>query len=107
VYIFTEFQSDNELGRRVLAEYQAARQKGGSLLILVNLNCELEEHIRRMVHAERSQAAKDVHVDSVKRWRLDGRLAKCEGNSVRYEILDVGDLQPEQTAVQLLALLNQ
>lgn len=107
IYIFTEFQSDNELGRSVLAEYQAAAQKRGSLFVQVNLVCGVEENIRRMEHEERSKAGKYVHVENLKKWRLVGRLAKCEGSSVRFEILDVGDLQPEQTAVQLLALLNQ
>ena len=106
MYICAEFQSDNELGRRVLAEYQAAVQKRGRLFLLADLNCELEENIRRMEHAERNKAAKYVHADDVKRWRPDRRLAKCEENSVRYEILDVGDSQPEQAAVRVLALLN-
>lgn len=105
-YIFTEFQSDNELGRSVLAEYQAAARRRGSLFVQVNLECGVEENVRRMQHEERSKAGKYVHVENLRKWRLSGQLAKCNGEFVRFEIIDVGELQPEQTATRLLALLD-
>ncbi len=47
-YIFTEFQSENELGRSVLKEHAALLGKRGRWFMLVNLDCgDLEEDGRR------------------------------------------------------------
>jgi hypothetical protein len=106
-YIFTEFQSDNKLGRGVLAEYRAAAEKRGSGFVQVNLDCELEENVRRMTDERRTSAGKYVHDDNLRKWRRDNRLAPCEGgNFVRMERIDVGKLQPEETAVWFKSILD-
>jgi hypothetical protein len=107
-YIFTEFQSDNTLGRAVLAEYRAAAAKRGSRFVQVNLECELSENMRRMTDERRRRAGKYVHVESLTKWRRENRLARCEaaGDLVRMESLDVGEMQPEETARWLKSILD-
>jgi hypothetical protein len=107
-YISTEFQSDNTLGRAVLDEYRAAAAKRGSRFVQVNLECELSENMRRMTDERRRTAGKYVNVENLRRWRRDGRLARCEaaGELVRMERIDVGDMQPEETARWLKSILD-
>ncbi|PON26140.1 hypothetical protein TGAM01_v205084 [Trichoderma gamsii] len=51
--IFTDFQSDNELGTKTAQEYCDAAQKAGRPFIPVYLSCEAETNIIRATSAER------------------------------------------------------
>jgi hypothetical protein len=104
---FTEFQNNNELGRGVLAEYRAAAERRGSRFIQVNLECDIEENARRMTDERRRSAGKYVHIDNLRKWRRENRLGVCEeGGFVRMESIDVGMVQPEETAKWLKAVLD-
>lgn len=53
IYIFTDFQSTNELGPSVAREYEAAARARGCLFVPVILSCDGEENARRMTSEER------------------------------------------------------
>jgi hypothetical protein len=91
----------------VLAEYRDAAVKQGCDLIQVNLECEVDENVMRMGDEERWGAGKYVDIESLRKWRAENRLARCEGQSVLFVCIDVERLQAEETAGLLRTVLEE
>jgi hypothetical protein len=51
--VFTDFQSNNELGISVADEYLTAAKNRGYVFVPIILDCSLEENLRRLVSIER------------------------------------------------------
>ena len=54
-YVFTDFQSNDELGTSTAREYQEVATARGSRFIPIVLRCGLDENERRMVGAGRKE----------------------------------------------------
>ncbi|KAI9651772.1 MAG: hypothetical protein M1829_002448 [Trizodia sp. TS-e1964] len=53
--IFTDFQSDNELGRSVSMEYKAAAIENGRVFLPIHFVCDLDENLRRLKSIDRTK----------------------------------------------------
>jgi adenylylsulfate kinase-like enzyme len=63
VVIFTDFQSDNELGTSVSAEYRVAAERSKRKFLPVYVTCDREENIRRVSAADRQASGKGKLLD--------------------------------------------
>ncbi|OQE41331.1 hypothetical protein PENCOP_c005G04243 [Penicillium coprophilum] len=62
-YLFTDFQTANEQGASVCAEYAQASKDRGCLLIPIVLTCDEDENIKRMMQSDREKHAKLMDVE--------------------------------------------
>ncbi len=100
-YIFTDFQSNDNLGSSVAQEYAAAAQRRGCLFIPVVLDCVLEENARRMRSAERvelERSGKGLLLDTSQLGEMRGRVAIYRFRCPEQLELDVSDLNAEEAA---------
>jgi hypothetical protein len=111
VYIFTEFQSNNELGSTVLAEYADAARRCGRTFIQVNLECGVEENVRRMLSEERMNGSpgKLMDIETLRKWRERAKLGRCDSKEgdVQFNSLEVGWMDAQQAAFKVLELLGE
>ncbi|KAM0511046.1 hypothetical protein ACHAPE_010250 [Trichoderma viride] len=106
--IFTDFQSDNELGTKTAQEYCDAALKAGRPFIPVYLSCEIEANIMRATSAERAQGttSKLTCPDTVRELRTKCKLFKFGSPYEEYHI-DTTDLTPKETALRIRAHIEK
>ncbi|EWY90169.1 hypothetical protein FOYG_07778 [Fusarium oxysporum NRRL 32931] len=73
--VFTDFQSDNELGQSVAHEYANAASYAGRPFLPVYLTCGLEANIERVDHAEQVASGTTKLLDQ---WLLRDTKGRCE-----------------------------
>lgn len=100
-YIFTDFQSSNELGAAVCREYAVCASERGSDFVPVLLHCDVETNLERLVAGDRAQHQKLVDVDLARRFRKDAELYRFAGHPAAFE-LDVTSLSPREAAGRIL-----
>lgn len=100
-YIFTDFQSSNELGAAVCHEYAACASERGSAFIPILLHCDVETNLQRLVAGDRAQHQKLVDVDLARRFRKDAELYRFVDHPAAFE-LDVTSLSPTEAAGRIL-----
>ncbi|KAH7255364.1 uncharacterized protein BKA55DRAFT_725638 [Fusarium redolens] len=79
--VFTDFQSDNELGQSVVQEYANAASYAGRPFLPVYLTCGLEANIKRVDNAERvaSGTTKLLDQDLLRNLRERCELFRFQG----------------------------
>ncbi|KAL7922728.1 hypothetical protein ACQKWADRAFT_326659 [Trichoderma austrokoningii] len=97
VVIFTDFQSDNELGASTAQEYLDAAQKAGRRFIPVYLSCDVEANIMRATSAERTQGTttKLTCPDTIRDLRTKCKLFQFGSPYEEFHI-DTTDLTPRE-----------
>ncbi|KAJ5382779.1 hypothetical protein N7517_000690 [Penicillium concentricum] len=95
-YLFTDFQTTNEQGVSVCAEYAQAAKDRGCLLIPIVLNCDEDENIKRMTQSEREKHAKLMDVELLKTFRR-GSVFEFSDRKEFLKI-NVTHLEPEEVA---------
>ncbi|KAF4998672.1 hypothetical protein FGRMN_2998 [Fusarium graminum] len=58
IFVFTDFQSDDAIGRGVMDEYRAMASWRGCAFVPITVTCSMEENLRRLVSTERMQHGK-------------------------------------------------
>ncbi|KAM0354937.1 hypothetical protein ACHAPU_000777 [Fusarium lateritium] len=58
IFVFTDFQSDDAIGRGVMEEYRAMASRRGCAFVPITVTCSMEENMRRLVSTERTQHGK-------------------------------------------------
>lgn len=109
-YIFTDFQSNNELGASVAKEYQHAAKLRGCDFLSVTLVCDLEENERRIQSIGRRALViggshKLLDQEILKEMRERGSLFRFDG-SVKQIDIDVGTRPAEDSAQVIAASLS-
>lgn len=105
-YIFTDFQSDNELGRQVVEEYAQAARERGCAFIPVVLSCDAAVNATRMRSDERVELVAGgkgllLDTDVLALMRELGEIARYESPELLE--LDVTDVQPEEAATMIVS----
>ncbi|KAJ5215628.1 uncharacterized protein N7498_002035 [Penicillium cinerascens] len=96
-YLFTDFQTTNEQGASVCAEYAQAAKDRGCLLIPIVLTCDEDENIKRMMQSERGKHAKLMDVELLRMFRKGAPVFEFSDRKEFLEI-DVTRLEPEEVA---------
>ncbi|KAJ6143332.1 hypothetical protein N7471_002785 [Penicillium samsonianum] len=96
-YLFTDFQTSNELGVSVCAEYAQAAKDRGCLLIPIVLTCDEDENIRRMTQSGREKHGKLMDVEILKMFRKGFPIFEFSDRKEFLKI-DVTHLEPEEVA---------
>ncbi|EHK45326.1 uncharacterized protein TrAtP1_003604 [Trichoderma atroviride] len=106
--IFTDFQSDNELGTDTAQEYRDAAQKAGRPFIPVYLSCEIEANIMRATSAERAQGTttKLTCPDTIKDLRTKCKLFQF-GDPYEEFHIDTTNLAPREAALMIRAHIEK
>ncbi|CAG8904834.1 unnamed protein product [Penicillium egyptiacum] len=94
-YLFTDFQTTNEQGASVCAEYAQAAKDRGCLLIPIVLTCDEDENIRRMTQLEREKHAKLMDTELLRMFRKGAPIFEFKDRKEFLKI-DVTHLEPEE-----------
>lgn len=102
-----DFQSNNDLGRRVAAEYKEAAFKVARPFIPVYLLCEMNENMTRIINPGRVKGGTtkltDVSFLQVLRDRCElFHFEECHGLT-----LDTTNMTPQDAAVKILAFIDE
>ncbi|KAH7031458.1 uncharacterized protein B0I36DRAFT_123022 [Microdochium trichocladiopsis] len=99
--VFTDCQSDNDLGRAVATEYKLAAETAGRDFIPVYLSCDKHENLKRVSSAERvgSKTTKLTSKAILKDILSNNELFRFEGCSSLT--LDITQLSPAEAALQI------
>lgn len=106
VYVFTDFQSLNELGKSVCEEYAAATTARGCVFIPVVVTCALDENMERLVSHERAEHKKLTNVDLARKFREEEDVYRFEDQPASLEI-DVTELEPEEAANRIFEHISE
>ncbi|KAF4632735.1 hypothetical protein G7Y89_g5385 [Cudoniella acicularis] len=99
-YIFTDFQSTDEVGSAVCKEFEnAAAERGGKFVPIV-LWCREDVNLERLIEGERKERGKLVNVELVKGFRERVEIFKFKGNENAL-LLDVSDLMAGEAAEKI------
>ncbi|KAF3073165.1 hypothetical protein CFAM422_005126 [Trichoderma lentiforme] len=101
-YLFTDFQSSDEIGSAVCAEYLAAAQNRGCELISVVLSCDVDTNVERLTTDERRAHGKIVNAELLKKFRKGVEIHRFEDLGVKRFELDVSTLSAEEAAKHIL-----
>ncbi|KAJ5180679.1 hypothetical protein N7492_003889 [Penicillium capsulatum] len=96
-YVFTDFQSSDELGASVCAEYIAAAVGRDAPFIPVVLLCDEDVNMQRLVSPERETYSKLMDVELVARFRREKEVCRL-GKHPNFFELDVSGLEPGEAA---------
>ncbi|CAG9986693.1 unnamed protein product [Clonostachys byssicola] len=97
VFVFTDFQSDDEVGSAVMGEYRAMAARRGCTFVPITLTCSKEENLRRLVSSERSAHGKLTDTELVARLRDNAVTHQSPGDPFQLE-LDLTELDAEAAA---------
>ncbi|RSL54930.1 hypothetical protein CEP54_009658 [Fusarium duplospermum] len=100
-YIFTDFQSANELGSEVSLEYFNCAVQRGCHFIPITPRCSEEENLKRLTSDDRATHGKLVDVELAKQLRKDDGLFTFVGYCNR-RTLNVTKFSAEEVAVEIM-----
>ncbi|KAF2020255.1 hypothetical protein BU24DRAFT_135955 [Aaosphaeria arxii CBS 175.79] len=101
IIIFTDFQSNNDLGRDVAREYEAAALRAKRSFLPVYLECDVKENIRRVTSLERGSSATTKLLNPEILVDMRSRCQLFHFDSVEGITFDVTDMGPEEAAEAL------
>ncbi|RDW89763.1 hypothetical protein BP6252_01795 [Coleophoma cylindrospora] len=97
LYIFTDFQTQDEVGTSACAEYARAAAARRCTFIPVVMTCAIHENLDRLVSTERAAHSKLTDVELVTKFREEEDVYLFEGHPDFLQ-LDVTNLEPEAAA---------
>jgi hypothetical protein len=110
IYVFTDWQSGDDVGSGVCQEFQTMAKVRGSQFIPILITCDEKENVRRIRGAERAVSSTKI-TDSglLLQWRQEvdpPPVYQFRDNEARLEI-DVTSLSAEQAAEAILKHASQ
>lgn len=99
-YIFTDFQTDNELGINTSLEYMHCAEKRRCQFIPITLVCDEEVNLRRLVSDDREIHGKLVDAELVRNFRRGSSVFGSKGYTDGFT-LDVTSLSAEEAAAEI------
>lgn len=97
VFVFTDFQSSDEIGRSVIEEYRIMATCRGCSFVPVILTCSKEENLRRLVTPERSIHGKLTDLELVSYIQDNQEVHRLPNDPLQIE-LDVTTLDADAAA---------
>ncbi|KAF4963765.1 hypothetical protein FSARC_8248 [Fusarium sarcochroum] len=97
VFVFTDFQSNSDIGRGVMAEYHAMVARRGCIFIPVTVTCGKEENLRRLASSERSLNGKLTDAELVTQFRDNSVIYQSSKEPFQME-LDLTELDADTAA---------
>lgn len=97
MYVFTDFQSTDEIGSGVMEEYKDMAARRGCALIPITMTCAEGENMRRLVSEERETHGKIVDVKLAAHFREIEEVYEWPDNPFHLE-LNVTDLEADAAA---------
>jgi ABC-type oligopeptide transport system ATPase subunit len=97
VFVFTDFQSDSDIGSAVMAEYRDMAARRGCAFIPIVVTCSKEENLRRLASLERSQHEKLTDIELAARIRDNSVIHQSPDDRFRME-LDLTELGADAAA---------
>jgi broad-specificity NMP kinase len=106
LYVFTDFQSCDELGSSVVREYLDMAQARNSRMVPIILTCKEEEHFKRLTSTDRGVHGKLVNLEIVRAIRQSKsgvfRFQGEEALRLGQIEIDVTKLTAEEAAAAIL-----
>ena len=110
IYVFTDFQTDNELGKSVTNEYAEVANQRGCAFVPIILSCSLEENRRRITSAGRldadGRAGKLTDPEHLVAMRGRGEIRQFQDNP-HFLNLDVTALDAQAAAQNIVDHLHR
>ncbi|EKJ67522.1 hypothetical protein FPSE_12337 [Fusarium pseudograminearum CS3096] len=102
VIVFTDFQSNDALGRSVIAEYldMAARRHCSS--VPITITCSEEENLRRLSSSERIRHGKLTDMEVVAHLRDNALIYQWPNDDPLHMELDITELKVDEAAHLIL-----
>lgn len=97
VFVFTDFQTNDDIGHSVLAEYRSMAMRRNCSLVTVILTCSKKENLRRLGTTERSIHGKLTDSKLVSYIRDNEEVHQLPDNRLEME-LDVTTLDADAAA---------
>ena len=104
-YIFTDFQSTDEVGSSVAEEYADAAKRRGCIFVPIILSCDTAENRQRMRSAERLRSGADgqgILLDTTILMDIRGHEHIYRFKRAEELLLDVTSLKPKEAAGKIL-----
>ncbi|RGP79773.1 aaa atpase family [Fusarium longipes] len=98
VFIFTDFQSNNEIGRGVIAEYCNMTERRGCTFVPVTVTCNKEENLRRLASTERTVHGKLTDATLVAHLRENAVVYQWSKDDPYHMELDITELNVDEAA---------
>ncbi|CAG9948838.1 unnamed protein product [Clonostachys rosea f. rosea IK726] len=97
VFVFTDFQSDDEIGSAVMGEYRAMAARRDCTFVPITLTCSKEENLRRLDSSEGSVHGNLTDAELVARLRDNAVMHQSPGDPFQLE-LDLTELDADAAA---------
>ncbi|RSM07915.1 hypothetical protein CDV31_008407 [Fusarium ambrosium] len=97
VFVFTDFQSNDDIGRAVMAEYRAMATRRGCTFVTITVTCSKEENLRRLASSERSLHGKLMDAELVAHIRDNDVIHQSPEDPFQME-LDLTELDADVAA---------
>ncbi|KAI1068561.1 hypothetical protein LB507_004246 [Fusarium sp. FIESC RH6] len=107
ILLFTDFQSNDDIGRSVLAEYLNFADRQGSIIIPITLTCSREENLRRLVSDEREAYGKLTNPELVGNLRDSSEIYQWPDHHPSLLVLDVTELSVAEAVLAIVEHLGK
>ncbi|KAH7196388.1 uncharacterized protein B0J16DRAFT_325905 [Fusarium flagelliforme] len=98
VFVFTDFQSNDEIGRGVIAEYRNMTARRGCTFVPVTVTCNEEENLRRLASIERVVHGKLTDATVVAHLRENAVVHQWPKEDPCHMELDITKLNADEAA---------
>ena len=108
-YIFTDFQSTDEVGSSVAEEYSDAAKRRGCIFVPIILSCDTAENEQRMRSAERLRLGADgqgMLLDTTLLMDMRGHEQIYRFKCAEELLLNVTSLKPKEAAKKIVEHLK-
>ncbi|KAK2591333.1 hypothetical protein QQS21_010986 [Conoideocrella luteorostrata] len=100
-YVFTDFQTNNHLGEKVMKEYAKCAKDRDTVYIPIVLTCDLDTNLTRCEAPDRAHSGKLVDKQLLRKFRNHTELYSFHHDYATLE-LDVSTLSAADAAKQIL-----
>ncbi|KAH8657997.1 hypothetical protein BX600DRAFT_468509 [Xylariales sp. PMI_506] len=102
VYLFTDFQTGNEMGAATCAEFREAAQVRGCDLIPVIIDCDEQTNVERLQSSDRAVHHKIIDPELLRYFRGQAAIHRFEGLEASTLELDATGLGAEEAARRII-----
>lgn len=98
IYVFTDFQSNDDIGRGVIAEYRDMAAHRGCSFVPITVTCGEDENLRRLASSERIRHGKLTDAKLVARLRDTAVIYQWSKDDPLHMELDITELEVDAAA---------
>ncbi|KAG8354762.1 hypothetical protein FVEN_g7154 [Fusarium venenatum] len=98
VFVFTDFQSDDNIGRSVIAEYRDMVARRRCIFVPITVTCSKDENLRRLSSSERIVHGKLADTEMVTHLRDHSLIHQWSKDDPLHMELDITELKTNESA---------